>query len=67
MPHLDHSLVSGLTLFAGLEPAELDDILTESHAVHRRKNTTVDGAILKRALTGLRHIQLGGRAGKKPR
>jgi len=41
MPHLDHSLVSGLTLFAGLEPVELDDILTESHAVHRRKNTTV--------------------------
>ena len=41
MPHLDHSLVSGLTLFAGLEPVELADILTESHAAHRRKNTTV--------------------------
>jgi CRP-like cAMP-binding protein len=41
MAHLDHSLVSGLALFAGLQPTELDDILTESHPVHRPKNTAV--------------------------
>ena len=38
-----------------------------SYPVYATYSANADGAILKRALTGLRHIQLGGRAGKKPR
>jgi DNA-binding transcriptional LysR family regulator len=38
-----------------------------SYPVYATYSANADGAILKRALTGLRHIQLGGRAGKKSR
>jgi CRP-like cAMP-binding protein len=41
MAQLDHSLVSGLPMFAGLDQAELDDVLREAHPVHRPKNTVV--------------------------
>ena len=41
MALLDHSLVSGLPLFAGLQKADLDDILKEAHPVHRPKNAVV--------------------------
>src|SRR5690242_21432025 len=41
MAQLDRSLVSGLPLFAGLQRADLDDILREAHPVRRPKNTVV--------------------------
>ena len=41
MAEVDRSLIAGLPLFAGLAPAELDDILREAHAVHYDKNSAV--------------------------
>lgn len=41
MANLDHSLVSGLPLFAGLKATDLDDILGEAHPIHRPKNSVV--------------------------
>lgn len=41
MAVVDRSLAAGLPLFAGLSPAELDDILHEARAVHHAKNSVV--------------------------
>jgi len=41
MSSVDRSLVAGLPLFAGMQPAELDDILAEARPVRCPKNTAV--------------------------
>jgi CRP-like cAMP-binding protein len=41
MAAVDRSLIAGLPLFAGLTPAELDDVLRGAHAVHYDKNGVV--------------------------
>lgn len=41
MVNIDRSIVAKLPLFAGLGPAELDDVLADARALHRRKNTAV--------------------------
>lgn len=41
MAAVDRSLVANLPLFAGLSPAELDDVLAEARAVHHAKNSNV--------------------------
>lgn len=41
MAAVDRSLVANLPLFAGLAPAELDDILREARSMHHAKNAAV--------------------------
>lgn len=41
MANIDRSVVAKLTLFAGLSPVELDDVLVDARALHQRKNTAV--------------------------